>query len=78
MQQPKHAAELHKAVKQDQIQQLKQKALDNPEQFVQMATDRGYQLEPDNLESQIDQMSETELTALINPGVGSRQRIIPR
>lgn len=78
MQQPKHAAELHKAVQQDQIQQLKHQALDNPEQFVQMAADRGYQLEPDNLERQIDQMSDTELSALINPGIGSRQRIIPR
>jgi hypothetical protein len=74
-----HAAELLKAIKQDQKIQLKQAVLSNPQVFIQFAAERGYQLPQDaEIDGAIEQLSEAELAAVLNPGVGTRNRIIPR
>lgn len=73
-----HAAEFFKAVKKDQALQSRLKATSDPISFIQIAAEHGYQLSEDELESALDRLSQAELAALFNPGVGSRERIVPR
>lgn len=73
-----HAAEFFKAVKQDQALQAKLKAISDPKAFIKIAADRGYCFSEEELETQLEQLPEAELAALFNPGVGGRQRIVPR
>lgn len=72
------AAEFFKAVKKDQALQSRLKATSDPIAFVQIAANQGYHFTEDDLESALDQLSEAELAALYNPGVGGRERIVPR
>jgi predicted ribosomally synthesized peptide with nif11-like leader len=74
----RHAAEFFKSVKKDQLQACKLKAIQAPTEFIKMASDRGYSFNEDELEAVLEQLSEGELAAITNPGVGSRQRLVPR
>jgi predicted ribosomally synthesized peptide with nif11-like leader len=67
-----------KAVQEDQELQAKFKAIDDPETFVKMAAQRGYDFTVEDLENQIARMSHEEVAAVINPGVGTRRHILPR
>ncbi len=72
------AAEFFKAVKKDQALQSRVRATSDPKAFIQIASERGYHFTEDDLESALDQISEAELASLFNPGVGGRERIVPR
>jgi predicted ribosomally synthesized peptide with nif11-like leader len=74
----RHAAEFFKSVKKDQLQTCKLKAIQDPTVFIRMASDRGYSFTEDELESVLESLTEGELAAITNPGVGSRQRLVPR
>jgi Nif11 domain len=73
-----HAAEVFKAVQQAQIRQTKLNALRNPDLFVKVAVDRGYPCTADDWESSVESFSPDQVATLMNPGVGKRQRLVPR
>lgn len=73
-----NAAELFKAVKQDQALQQKLRATANPEAFIKIAKERGYEFSTEELEAELDNLSEEDLAAIINPGWGPRRHINPR
>lgn len=62
----KNAAQLFKAVKQDNALQEKLKAATNPDAFIKVAQERGYHFTPEELQAEIDKLSEEELAAVIN------------
>ncbi len=72
------AAEFFKAVKKDQALQSRLQATSDPIAFVKIAADQGYHFTENDLESALSQLSEAELAALLNPGVGGRERLVPR
>jgi predicted ribosomally synthesized peptide with nif11-like leader len=74
----KNAAELFKAVKQDQALQQKLKATANPEAFIKIAQERGYDFSEEELEAEIDKLSDEDLASIVNPGWGPRRHINPR
>ncbi len=74
----KNAAQLFKAVKQDNALQEKLKAATDPDAFIQIAQERGYHFTPEELQAEIDKLSEEELAAVINPGIAPRHHILPR
>ncbi|MEH2434839.1 MAG: Nif11-like leader peptide family natural product precursor [Nostoc sp.] len=73
-----NATRLFKAVKQDQALQQRLKATANPEAFVKIAQERGYDFSVEELESEISKLSEEDLAAIVNPGWGNRRHINPR
>lgn len=73
-----NAARLFHSLRSDQDQQLRQQALENPEGFVQMAEQQGYHLQVNQLAAQVAQLSEEELAAIWNPGIGPRRHLIRR
>ena len=72
------AAEFFKAVKKNQALQSRLQATRDPIAFIQIAADRGYHFTENELESALDQLSKAELAAFFNPGVGGRERLVPR
>lgn len=72
------AAKFFKAVQQDQALQAKFKAITNPETFVNMAAERGYNFTTEELENQIGKLSHEEVAAIVNPGVGTRRHLLPK
>jgi predicted ribosomally synthesized peptide with nif11-like leader len=74
----KNAAELFKAVKQDQVFQERLKAASKPEAFIKIAKERGYDFTVDELQIELSKLSEEELAAIVNPGIAPRQHIYPR
>jgi predicted ribosomally synthesized peptide with nif11-like leader len=73
-----HATQLLKAVKQDQALKQRLRATANPEAFIQIAKERGYDFTIDELEAELDKLSEEDLAAIVNPGWGPRRHIHPR
>ncbi|GAP94913.1 Nif11-like leader peptide family natural product precursor [Leptolyngbya sp. NIES-2104] len=73
-----HAAAFFKAVQQDYILQNRLQATSDPEALVKIANERGYSVTETEIEEWLDQLPESELAALFNPGIGGRQRLIPR
>ncbi|MCC5607005.1 Nif11-like leader peptide family natural product precursor [uncultured Nostoc sp.] len=73
-----NATRLFEAVKQDQALQQRLKATANPEAFVKIAQERGYDFSVEELESEISKLSEEDLAAIVNPGWGNRRHINPR
>ncbi len=73
-----NAAQLFKAVKQDQALKQRLKATANPEAFIKIAKERGYDFTVEELEAEIDKLSEEDLAAIVNPGWGPRRHIHPR
>lgn len=72
------AAELLKAVRENEATQVKLLAMKSPTDFIKLAEKHGHHMTLDNLEAELNQLTESELAAMYNPGVGSRQRLIPR
>lgn len=72
------AARFFKAVQNDQALKARLKATNDPETFVNIAAERGYEFTVEQLEAQIEKMSPEEVAAVINPGVGPRRHIVPR
>lgn len=73
-----NAARLFQAVKKDQALQEKLKATANPEAFIKIAREGGYEFTVEELDSEIDKLSEEDLAAIVNPGWGNRRHINPR
>jgi predicted ribosomally synthesized peptide with nif11-like leader len=73
-----NAAQLLKAVKEDQALQARLKATDNPETFIEIARESGYDFTIEELEDEISQLSDEEMAAIFNPGWGTRRHIHPR
>jgi len=73
-----NAARLFEAVKRDQALQEKLKATANPEAFIKIARERGYEFTPEELDREIDKLSEEDLAAIVNPGWGTRRHLNPR
>ncbi|WP_315791486.1 Nif11-like leader peptide family natural product precursor [Fischerella sp. JS2] len=74
----KHAAQLFKAVKQDQVLKERLKAASDPEGFIKIAQERGYHFTIEELETELSKLSSEELAAIVNPGVAPRLHIYPR
>ncbi|MEH2137004.1 Nif11-like leader peptide family natural product precursor [Nostoc sp.] len=73
-----NATRLFQAVKQDQALQQRLKATADPEAFVKIAKERGYDFTVDELENEINNLSEEDLAAIVNPGWGTRRHLNPR
>ncbi|MBW4561212.1 MAG: Nif11-like leader peptide family natural product precursor [Mojavia pulchra JT2-VF2] len=73
-----NAAQLFKAVKQDQALKERLKATADSETFMKIAKERGYDFTIQELESEISKLSEEDLAAIVNPGWGPRRHINPR
>ncbi|UKO97194.1 Nif11-like leader peptide family natural product precursor [Nostoc sp. UHCC 0870] len=73
-----NATQLLEAVKEDQALQARLKATDNPEAFIKIARECGYDFTIEELEAEISQLSDEELAAIVNPGWGTRRHIHPR
>ena len=73
-----NATRLFQAVKQDQALQQRLKATADPEAFVKIAQERGYDFSVEELETEISNLSEEDLAAIVNPGWGNRRHINPR
>jgi predicted ribosomally synthesized peptide with nif11-like leader len=74
----RHAAEFFKDVQKDQALKARMQAISDPQTFIKIANDHGYSMTEAELETMINQLPESELAAILNPGVGGRQRIVPR
>jgi predicted ribosomally synthesized peptide with nif11-like leader len=74
----KNAAQIYKQVEQAQAQQERSKAKSDPEAFVALANARGYALRVEDLETQLDQLSDEEVASIFNPGIGKRRHLFPR
>ncbi|MEA5602673.1 Nif11-like leader peptide family natural product precursor [Nostoc sp. UHCC 0252] len=73
-----NATRLFQAVKQDQALQQRLKATADPEAFIKIAKERGYDFTVDELENEINNLSEEDLAAIVNPGWGTRRHLNPR
>ncbi|RUT02249.1 hypothetical protein DSM106972_063240 [Dulcicalothrix desertica PCC 7102] len=74
----KNAAQLFKAVQQDQVLKERLKAATDSEAFIRIATLAGYDFTIEELQTELSKMSSEELAAIVNPGVAPRLHIIPR
>ena len=72
------AARFFKAAQQDHALQDRLKATAEPEAFVKIAEQRGYQFTVAELETAISKLSAEELASVINPGIAPRRHIVPR
>ena len=73
-----NTARLFQAVKKDQALKAKLKATANPEAFIKIARESGYDFTVEELEREIDKLSDEDLAAIVNPGWGTRRHIYPR
>jgi len=71
-------AQLLEAVRKDQALQARLKATNNPEEFIKIARESGYEFTMEELEEEISQLSDEDLAAIVNPGWGTRRHIHPR
>jgi predicted ribosomally synthesized peptide with nif11-like leader len=65
-------------VKQDRALKERIKATSEPEVFIKIAKDRGYDFTVEELQTELSKLSEEELAAIVNPGIAPRQHIYPR
>jgi predicted ribosomally synthesized peptide with nif11-like leader len=73
-----NAAQLLKAVKQDQALKERLKAVSNPEAFIKIAKESGYDFTVEELENELSKLSEADIAAIVNPGMSPRYHIHPR
>jgi predicted ribosomally synthesized peptide with nif11-like leader len=74
----RNAAQLLKAVQEDQALKERLKAVSNPEAFIKIAKERGYDFTVEELENELSKLSEADLAAIVNPGMSPRYHIHPR
>ncbi|MGB3570403.1 MAG: Nif11-like leader peptide family natural product precursor [Phormidesmis sp.] len=74
----KNAARLYKNVTEAQASQQRQKALGDPETFVKLAAAQGHAFAPNELTTQLNQLSDEEIAAIFNPGIPPRRHLFPR
>lgn len=73
-----NAARLFKAIQQDQALKEKLQAADDPDAFIKLAAERGYQFNQEELQAELDKLSEEEVARIINPGAAPRHHLHPR
>ncbi|MEC4815775.1 MAG: Nif11-like leader peptide family natural product precursor [Scytonema sp. PMC 1069.18] len=73
-----NAAQFFNAVKQDRAFQERLKAASEPEAFIKIAKERGYDFTVEELQLELSKLSEEELAGIVNPGIAPRQHIYPR
>ena len=73
-----NATRLFQAVKQDQALQQRLKVTADPQAFIKIAQERGYDFTLQELDTEINKLSEEDLAAIVNPGWGTRRHINPR
>ncbi len=73
-----HAAQFFKAIQQDEALKAKLKAITDPESFIKIAENRGYNFTLKELETEIGKLSPEQMAAVINPGISPRRHILPR
>jgi predicted ribosomally synthesized peptide with nif11-like leader len=72
------AARFFKAIQKDDALKAKLKATDDPQTFVNIAAEQGYNFTVEQLQTEIERMSPEDMAAVINPGVGPRRHLVPR
>ncbi|MGA9381336.1 MAG: Nif11-like leader peptide family natural product precursor [Phormidium sp.] len=72
------AARFFKAIQKDDALKAKLKATDDPETFVNIASEQGYNFTIEQLQAEIENLSHEEMSAVINPGIGPRRHLVPR
>ncbi|MCM1982021.1 Nif11-like leader peptide family natural product precursor [Lyngbya confervoides] len=78
MQVKENAARLFRRLEDSQAHQLRQRALESPARFVQLAHNHGYSLHLKNLAEEVAALSTDALAAIFTPGVGPRRHLIRR
>ena len=73
-----NAAQFFKAIQQDEALKAKLKAITDPESFIKIAENRGYNFTLKELETEIGKLSPEQMAAVINPGISPRRHILPR
>lgn len=73
-----NAARFFKAVQQDEALKAKLKATTDPQNFLQIAEQRGYHFTLEELDAEISKLSPEQLAAVVNPGVSPRRHLTPR
>lgn len=73
-----NAARFFKSVQQDQGLKAKLKATDDPETFLKIANERGYQFTLEELDVAVSKLSHEEMASVINPGISPRRHLTPR
>ncbi|GAB1539280.1 hypothetical protein NUACC21_19460 [Scytonema sp. NUACC21] len=74
----KNAAQLFRAVKEDLVLKERLKAVSEPEAFIKIAKERGYDFTVEELQTELSKLSAEELAAIVNPGMAPRRHICPR
>jgi predicted ribosomally synthesized peptide with nif11-like leader len=73
-----NAAHFLQAVKENQALKERLNAIENPEAFIKIAQESGYDFSMEELEREISQLSDEDLAGIVNPGWGTRRHIHPR
>ncbi len=73
-----NAAHIYKKVQHAHSTEERQIALSDPEAFVKLAMNRGHQLTVEDLETQLNQLSDEDVAAIFNPGIPPRLHLFPR
>lgn len=73
-----NAARIYKKVQHAYSTEERQIALSDPEAFVELAIARGHQLTVEDLETQLNQLSDEDVAAIFNPGIPPRLHLFPR
>jgi len=73
-----NAARFFKAVKQNEALQARLKAITDPDAFINVAAEHGFSFQKEDLKTELSKLSEEEVAAVCNPGIGPRLHIVPR
>jgi len=73
-----NAARFFKAVQEDKALQGKFRAITDANTFVSMAEQQGYNFTIEELQNELEKLSEEEVASVVNPGIGPRRHLLPR
>ncbi len=73
-----NAARLHKGINAEQDRQLRLQAIQDPQRFILLAQQQGYNLNSNNLTAEIAALSASTIAAIWNPGIGDRRHLVRR
>lgn len=73
-----NAASLRKDIHVAQDRELRLQAIQDPKTFMSLAQQQGYSLSPNNFVEDLSKLSETEIAAIWNPGIGDRRHLVRR
>ena len=73
-----NAAQLLKAIRQNEVLRERLKATTDPDTFVNLAAEHGYHFTKGDLKAELDKLSDEEFAAVCNPGIGPRLHLFPK